>query len=528
MRALSPRRNDYRFLIWAAAVALIVVLALTTLATSPRARLNVMQALSMCFFAVVLFRLRGPLDPGPASTPSSSTPALWMPVLSVMLAALVWATALNFYFINDDFGLLVAIRNPSLKLFYSFFWIGHEVFYRPLTYATYAIDHIFWGRTPAGFHLTNLLMHFASMAGVFQMVKRLGENRNVAAMTAGIFAAVPIQVESVAWMAGRFDVLATCLTVWTVVAYLGFRSTGRVGYYALSLLLCVLAMCSKETAFVLPILLTGIEWIVFRSLPLRRISGFVVVGAMMFAYRWLALGGFGGYRSGSASIVTAVGLKTLEALFVRGPSQLLLGFNWLQPFGPLVVIVALTAGLLMFLALGATMTEARRRVILASIAWIVVTMIPGHFILMIDAGLSNSRIMCLPSVGLALLIGQLVSATRGDRMRNLIYASLAALFSLGVLHNLGAWRWTSSIGEETLRRVVEIEPTPPPNTQFVVSDMPNDIRGVFFFATGFTEGLSLVYGRDDVQGFRDSAPEEGFPQIRLKWTGEPPALIRRE
>src|SRR6186713_9336 len=236
MRALSRRRNDYRSLIWAAAVALIVVLALTTLATSPRARLNVMQALSMCFFAVVLFRLRGPLDRIPASTPTSSTPALWMPVLSVMLAALVWASALNFYFINDDFGLLVAVRNPSLKLFYSFFWIGHEVFYRPLTYATYAIDHIFWGTTPAGFHLTNLLIHFASLAGVFQMVKRLGGNRNVAAMTAGIFAAVPIQVESVAWMAGRFDVLATCLTVWTVVAYLEFRSTGRAGYYALSLL----------------------------------------------------------------------------------------------------------------------------------------------------------------------------------------------------------------------------------------------------------------------------------------------------
>ena len=39
---------------------------------------------------------------------------------------------------------------------------------------------------------------------------------SVAAMTAGIFAAMPILVEAVAWMAGRFDVLATCLSAWSV------------------------------------------------------------------------------------------------------------------------------------------------------------------------------------------------------------------------------------------------------------------------------------------------------------------------
>src|SRR4030095_7321653 len=178
-------------------------------------------------------------------------------------------------------------------------------------------------------------------------------------------------------------------------------------------------------------------------------------------------------RSGGASGMIGFGWKTLEGLFVRGPSQLLVGFNWLQPSGSLVAIASLTAALLLFLALDATLTQQRRRIILASIVWMLVSMIPGHFLLLIDAGLSNSRILCLPSVGMALLLGQLVSGARSDRMGNLTYAALVALFGLGVLHNIGAWRWTSSLGEETLRRVVEMEPSPPPNAQFVVSDMPN-------------------------------------------------------
>jgi len=57
--------------------------------------------------------------------------------------------------------------------------------------------------------------------------------------------------------------------------------------------------------------------------------------------------------------------------------------------------------------------------------------------------------------------------------------------------------------------------------------MPQDIRGVFFFGTGFGEGLALLYDREDIRGYRDFA-SENYPQIRLKWTGEPHTLIRRE
>jgi hypothetical protein len=490
-----------------------------------------MQTASVLFFALALIRLRprGKDDNREFTEPPGSTSLL--PALSMALAAGIWATALDFYFINDDFGLLSVTRYLNTDLLAGLFGIGGgKIFYRPVTYTTFAIDQFFWGRNPSGFHLTNLIFHGASTAGLFMVTRRLTGNRSVAFITAGIFAAMPIQVESVSWMAGRFDVLSTSLSIWTVVAYLWFRARGGAVRYALAIALSAMAIFSKETAFMLPLLLAAIEIIVFRSLPIPRIAGFVATSVLLFVWRWIALEGFGGYRDGEASGMIKLGWKSLEALFVRGPSQLLLGFNWTQPSGLLPVIAALTAALLVFLILGAPLTEERRRIILLGCAWMIVAMIPGHFMLLISPALSNSRILCLPSVGLALLLGQLVSALPQRRTQNLAYSALVVLFGLGVFHNLQAWRWTTSIGAATLRQVVQLEPDPAENTQFVVSKLPGDIRGVFFFQAGLNEGLQMVYNRDDIRGYRDAAPSVVDPQIRLEWNGDenPEILIRRE
>jgi len=499
-------------------------------ATSPRSRLNIMQAMSVLFFTIAGIRLRARKE-NPHPEPGGSTETtLILPALTMTLAAAIWATALNFYFINDDFGIVTATRELDLDFLAWFFGIRGKIFYRPVTYTTFAIDQVFWGQNPLGFHLTNLILHAASTAGLFFVTRHLTSSRRAAFMTAGVFAAMPIQVESVAWMAGRFDVLSTCLSIWTVAAYLSFRARGGSARYALALTFCALGIWSKETAFVVPLLLSAVEVLVFRRLPISRLAGFFATGSILFVWRWIALGGFGGYREGGKSYMIGFGWQTLEALFVRGPSQLLLGFNWTQPSKLLLALAALTAALLVFLILSAHVTNERRRLIQLGCVWMFVVMIPGHFMLLIGPGLSNSRILCLASAGMALVLGQLLSASPQRRTRNLAYAALCALYSLGVLHNLQAWRWTSSVGAETLRQVVRLEPSPPENAQFVVSNLPIDIRGVFFFQTGLSEGLQMHYNRGDIHAYRDVAPSDAYPQIRLKWTGDkdPVALIRRE
>ena len=516
----------------AAGVILIVTAGLMFQFTSPRSRLNVMQGSAVIFFGILLLRLRSRARSTNIPDQSPGEAGL-LPLAGVMLAASVWASMLSLYFINDDFGLLLQTDRLTVSHIWSFFRHGDGgVFYRPLTYATYILDQAMWGRRPFGFHLTNLLLHAVSAVTIFMLVRLLGGRSRAAWMTAGIFAAMPIQVESVSWMAGRFDVLSTTLGLLTVASYLRARAHGGGWRYALPLGLYVLAGCSKETGFVIPLLLLAVELVIFRSFPFRRIALFLTTGAVLFLWRWFALGGFGGYRDGGASTMTGFTAHTFEALLLRGPSQLLLGFNWTEPSAWMPVAAALTAALLIFIVVRAEISSRGRRVIMLSLTWMLVAMIPGHFLLMIGPGLSNSRTLCLASAGMAILLGELVSGLNARTTRNTAYAALVALFSLGVWHNIGAWRWTASLGKEALRQVVQLEPAPVPGTQFVFSQMPPDIRGVFFFAACLPEALKIEYGRDDVAAFRDSevpeADDERKPRIHLIWTGDPSGLFRRE
>jgi hypothetical protein len=533
MKPTEFSSDPKRLVILLTAFAGVIEIAVLFWATTPRAHLNIMQVVFVLFTATVLFRFRGP-HLKESAAPQGSWDVL-LPWLSVLIAALVWATIVTAFFINDDFGLLYVTRAPSFDLIWSMFRHGDGgIFYRPLTYLTFTADQAIWGRIPIGFHLTNIVLHLASVAGLFVMIHQLGGHRLTAAMTAGIFAAMPIQVESVAWMAGRFDVLSTTLTLWTVVCYLWSRS-GGLGRYLLALALYVLAICSKETAFLIPALLMAIELVVFRTRQNRRIIGFLAAGAIMFACRWFALGGFGGYKTSGVSSMTYIGPKTIEGLLLRGPSQLLLGFNWTQPPGFLLVTSAITAGVLMFLAMRTKADAGRLRMIKLAVIWMILAMIPAHFLLMIGPGLSNSRVLCLASAGMAMLLGQLVSGLAGPRSRSIIYATLVVLFNVGVLHNLAAWRWTSSLGEETLRQVIRVEPSPPQEAQFVFWELPTTIRGVFFFSACLNESLKIAYDRDDISAVRNfelvtsnQTPSNEQRQIRIKWTGEPEALVVRQ
>jgi hypothetical protein len=95
-----------------------------------------------------------------------------------------------------------------------------------------------------------------------------------------------------------------------------------------------------------------------------------------------------------------------------------------------------------------------------------------------------------------------------------VFIALIAVLNLGVLHNLAAWRWASGLARNTLQSVTELEPSPAPGTQFVFSNVPDTVRGVFFLGSGLSEGLKMAYGRDDIRVIRDTeTPAEQIPQV---------------
>jgi protein O-mannosyl-transferase len=157
--------------------------------------------------------------------------------------------------------------------------------YFPLVYTTFRIERALWGLNPAGYHVVNVLLHVANALLVWRLLARL---RVPGAWLAGaIFALHPVQVESVAWITERKNVLMGfffLLTLLTWVEFLDQQTTRCWRLYLLALALYALALLSKTTACTLPAALLLILWLQKRPITkgrLVQVVPFVVLGIAM-------------------------------------------------------------------------------------------------------------------------------------------------------------------------------------------------------------------------------------------------------
>lgn len=103
---------------------------------------------------------------------------------------------------------------------------------------------------PWVFHATNVLLHAGSAVLVYLILKMLVQSEFACAAGAMVFALHPVQVESVAWIAGMKDVLAGMLGLAAILLHL--RANGRARHF-FAFLLALGSMLSKPSAVMLPV-----------------------------------------------------------------------------------------------------------------------------------------------------------------------------------------------------------------------------------------------------------------------------------
>ncbi len=193
--------------------------------------------------------------------------------------------------------------------------------YVPLVYTTicttFWIEHQLWGFNPAGYHMVNVGIHCINALLLWLILRRL--TIRWAWLASTIFALHPVQVESVAWVTERKNVLMVFFLLLSVLCWMEyvFGNAARrkaILLYALSLLLCALAHLSKATACTLPAALLLILWMKRSPISMRRlleIAPYVVMGfvtGLLVIWREMRLGtGF-----------LNLGLNPLDKIIIAG------------------------------------------------------------------------------------------------------------------------------------------------------------------------------------------------------------------
>src|SRR4029077_14422255 len=92
--------------------------------------------------------------------------------------------------------------------------------YFPLVYSTFRIERALWGLNPTGYHWVNLLLHVANALLVWRVLARLKGPRG--RVRGAVFVLLPVQVESVAWITERKNVLMGFFFLLTLLAWIAF------------------------------------------------------------------------------------------------------------------------------------------------------------------------------------------------------------------------------------------------------------------------------------------------------------------
>ncbi|MBI2526258.1 MAG: glycosyltransferase family 39 protein [Candidatus Rokubacteria bacterium] len=351
--------------------------------------------------------------------------------LGVALAVVLgYAATLSYDFVWDD--TLLIQRSWHLHQWRSLpavlgshFWAEVQEashYYRPLVMLSFFLDVQLWGLNPAGFHLTNVLAHLATSLAVLALGRRLTGSHWAGGIAGVAFALHPLHSESVAFISGRTDILATLFFLLALLSYAAWRDSGRHLQYALSLAAFFLALMAKEVAITLPAILVLYDRVAggnSTSLRGRRRAAlrYAGYGAVMILYAGLRLGALGRTLDADPDRWGNLGTRLLTTLDIVASYARLTVIPYPANAYPLIVPVTFPgstgfwlAMALLAVALGLTAWALRHSPVLGFGAlWFWITLLPfvGVNLLPLSTAIMAERFLYLPTVGFCLVLAMI-------------------------------------------------------------------------------------------------------------------------
>ncbi len=452
----------------------------------------------------------------------------------VALGLLVYSSALPAYFVADDFMLVRGVREDGPFGV----WTYHGGWLRPMVSLSFYLDYRLWGLNPLGFHLTNILLHalnavmVSAIAYLLLADTKLDAARiDFTALTAGLlFLVLPSHAESVAWIAGRTDVVAAFFGLGAFLFYLLFKRHGRTRDAVLSLGAFALALLSKESAVTLPLIIGLYELLDRRYAP-DHVPGTVgprpVLPSSPTALLFLGYLGLIGIYLGLryrliGELVAGYGRDVHLAPLVKPYLLGWLPIFWVRTFWPCCWPAGqLPAGLTMGERVQAMFTFYLSLALvtiagLALVAWLkrpraddgvhrrlgrlgalclwllaafAIAQLPAASIGMQVENTLSERFTYIPSAFVAIFIALVLAVLLpGPRRRAAAVVALVLVYTITLRHANTRWREAGDLARSIL---ASFDPLQDTEHKVIVLTLPDHLGGALIFRSGLRDALAL-------------------------------------
>lgn len=393
----------------------------------------------------------------------------WEAVFLLLLVCAVFAVSVvRNGFVDIDDNILV-VQNPvSHGITLQNLWLAFSMFdpelYIPFTFVSFQANYALHGLWAPGYHVVNALLHAGSAICLWAIGCRLTGSKRVALLSAAVFAVHPINVEAVAWVSGRKDVLASFFGLVSLWLWLTWLRNDRKQTYGLSLAVYGASLLSKVSLAVLPVLLILLPLTGITDERKKSVRGSVPYFVLSAAFIAVALLGKEGKGAGTLFEKLLIGSRAatlyLQKLF--WPDSLGIFYPFTEKIS--LLTPSISSSILFLVSISAIVIAARRRWPAAAVAWASYLMLlapsftnfsKGHDLFR-DIYIGSDRYAYLALVPIVWVILSAAERVAGRHRRLVTGACFALLVPLSVLSYRQSLTWKDP--ETLFSQAVEAAP----------------------------------------------------------------------
>ena len=381
---------------------------------------------------------------------------LYALVLSVLVVA-VYFKLFSAHFISWDDGDVVLnnkdVHSFNLKAFFTSYYVGN---YAPISMIGFAIDWLIFNGNAVGHHAMSLLFHIINAVLVYYLANLIIKEKMKAMLCALIFCFHPLQVETVAWVSAKNNLVYSVFFLLGLIQYSKFIIGQNKKHYIYALLFFVLSVLSKPSAICFPLVLVLLDYLLkvkldFKSLVINKIP-FLIIAIIL----------------GVATIYTRTEDKFIneghayaihERIGYAGYAILQYIYKFLIPINLSVIypypqnkILSLSIGYVIILALvfGCyKLYKLKHKLVLYGILFFIANLLLVLQFIPFGEVLTADRYMYLPIIGLSLIIVNFLPAA--EKYFKIVSVAVILIFGALTFIRTSAWKNSVSLYSDILK-----------------------------------------------------------------------------